>query len=78
MFIAGVWLYSTGTTARDRVGRYAWWGLVAFTVFGYVMSLLSATPPSVRVIGWTALSLGILTTAWAWWADRHRSATIAN
>jgi len=77
MFFAGVWLYTTGTVARDRIGRYASWGLVAFTVLGYVMSLLPATPPSVTAIGWTALSLGILTTLWAWWADRHRSATVS-
>jgi hypothetical protein len=48
---------------------------VVFTAFGYVMSLLPAKPPGVTAIGWTALSLGILTAVWAWWADRHRSAT---
>jgi membrane-bound metal-dependent hydrolase YbcI (DUF457 family) len=75
MFIAGIWIYTRCTTARDRIGRYAWWGLVVFTAFGYVMSLLPAKPPGVTAIGWTALSLGILTAVWAWWADRHRSAT---
>ena len=77
MFIAGIWIYTRCTTPRDRIGRYAWWGLVAFTAFGYVMSLLPAKPPGVTAIGWTALSLGILTAVWAWWADRHRSATAA-
>ncbi|HEY6223297.1 MAG TPA: hypothetical protein VIW26_05905 [Gemmatimonadales bacterium] len=74
MFVAGIWIYTHCTTARDRIGRYAWWGLVAFTTLGYVVSLLPAAPPSVTAIGWTGLSLGILTAAWAWWADRHRTA----
>ena len=74
MFIAGTVIYTRCTSARDKIGRYAWWGLVTFTTFGYVMSLLPAQPPPVPVIGWTALSLGILTAAWAWWADRHRIA----
>ena len=77
MFITGIWIYTRCTTARDRIGRYAWWGLVAFTALGYVLSLLPAPPPGVTTIGWTALSLGILTAVWAWWADRHRSATPA-
>lgn len=78
MFIAGIWVYTRATTARDRIGRYAWWGLVAFTALGYVLSLLPSTPPPVTVIGWTALSLGLLTAVWAWWADRHRTATPAS
>jgi len=76
MFVAGIWIYARSTTARDRIGHYAWWGLVAFTAFGYVMSLLPAKPPGVTAIGWTALSLGILTAVWAWWADRHRSVAV--
>jgi hypothetical protein len=48
---------------------------VAFTALGYVLSLLPAKPPSVTAIGWTGLSLGILTAVWAWWADGHRTVT---
>ena len=73
MFIAGIVIYTRRTSARDRIGRYGWWGLIAFTAFGYVMSLLSAPSPSVTAIGWMALSLGLLTAVWAWWADRHRT-----
>ena len=73
MFIAGVWLYSTGTAARDRIGRYGWWGLVAFTVIGYLMNLFGSPPPTVTAIGWIGLGLGILTAVWAWWADAHRT-----
>ena len=76
MFIGGIWIYTRCTSARDRVGRYAWWGLVAFTTLGYLLSLLPAKPPSDTAIGWTGLSLGILTAVWAWWADRHRTAVV--
>ncbi len=77
MFSAGIWIYTRCTSARDRIGRYAWWGLVVFAALGYVLSLLPAKPPGVTAIGWTALSLGLLTAVWAWWADRHRSVTTA-
>jgi len=74
MFITGVWLYNTSTVARDRIGRYGWWGLVAFAAAGYLMNLFGSTPPTVTAIGWMGLALGILTAVWAWWADRHREA----
>jgi len=74
MFIAGVWLYSTGTSARDAIGRYGWWGLVLLTTVGYLLNLRGSPPPNVAALGWTALVLGALTAAWAWWADHHRTA----
>lgn len=74
MFIAGAWLYSTGTAARDAIGRYAWWGLVLFIVVGYVMSLVGPPPPSVQALAWTGVIMGALMATWAWWADRHRTA----
>ena len=76
MLIAGVWLYSTGTAARDRIGRYGWWGLVLFVVVGYVMNLRGAPPPSVMALAWTGVVAGALTTLWAWWVDRHRAPSI--
>src|SRR2546422_7227404 len=40
MFVAGAWIYVTTTRARDAVGRYALWALLAFLLVSYVASLL--------------------------------------
>jgi hypothetical protein len=75
MFAAGVWVYSSGTTGRDRIGRFTWWGLVLFLIIGYVMNLRGVPPPTVTALAWTALVAGVVITLWAWWADRHRAPT---
>ena len=46
-FIAGVAVYTTATSARDRVGRYEWWALVAFLLIIYVASTFGPPPPSI-------------------------------
>ena len=75
MFVVGVWLYTAGTTARDGIGRYAWWALVVLAAASYVGSLVSPAPPSVRALAWTAIAGGAVTVWLAWWADRHRTAS---
>ena len=72
MFVAAVWVYARMTRARDGVGRWAWWGLVAFLALSYAGNLFSSAPPAPRVFAWVGLVLGWLLVAWAWWADGHR------
>ncbi len=74
MFVAGVWLYATGTRARDGIGRWAWWGYVALLVVAYLSQLVSPPPPSVSALGWVAISMSVVMVVWAWWLDRHRAA----
>jgi membrane-bound metal-dependent hydrolase YbcI (DUF457 family) len=74
MFVAGVWLYTTGTVARDKVGRWGWWGYVALLVVSYLSALVSPPPPSVPAIGWLGIIMSVVMVAWAWWLDRHRTA----
>lgn len=75
MFLIGVWLYATATTARDAIGRYGWWALVLLTAVAYVANLRGSAPPTVSALAWTAV-VGSAVTVWlAWWADRHRTAT---
>jgi hypothetical protein len=74
MFVVGVWLYAAGTTARDGIGRYAWWALVVLSAASYVGSLFSPAPPSVTALAWTAIAGSAVTVWLAWWADRHRTA----
>ena len=50
MFVAGAWIYVTTTRARDAVGRYALWALLAFLLVSYVASLFTGSPPTLQAI----------------------------
>jgi membrane-bound metal-dependent hydrolase YbcI (DUF457 family) len=72
LFVAGVWLYARATRARDRVGSWALWGLVAFLALSYLGDLFSSARPDPAVFAWVGLLMGWLLVVWAWWVDRHR------
>ncbi len=72
MFGVGVWLYTRTTQARDKIGRWAWWGYVALLVVVYLSQLGSPPPPSVPALGWVAIIMSVLMVVWAGWLDRHR------
>lgn len=71
LFAVGVWVYSRTTTARDRVGRWGWVGLVAFLVAVYATNLTSPPPGSVNAVAVAGLAMWLL-VLWAGWVDRHR------
>ena len=50
MFVAGAWVYLTTTRARDAVGRYALWALLAFLLLSDVASLFTGPPPTLQAI----------------------------
>src|SRR4029077_10120177 len=64
MLGAGLWLYAAGTRARDRVGTYGFWALIAVLLLSYVGSLFSPPPPTQ-----TALAVGGIIFGWlfVWW-----------
>ena len=72
LFIAGAALYARVTVARDRIGRYAFYGLLAFLVVVYVASFAGPPPPSVEAVAVSALAMWLL-VAWGYWIDRHRA-----
>lgn len=72
LFVAGIWIYARTARPRDRAGRWALWGLVAFLALSYAGSLASSAPPNPRVFAWVGLVAGWGMVAWAWWIDRHR------
>jgi hypothetical protein len=71
LFVVGVYLYATTTQAKNRTGRWALWGLVAFFIFTYAGNLFSPPPPAVEPIAYIGL-LQWLLIAWAYWIDRNR------
>ena len=76
MFAIGIVIYLRSTQARDGVGRYAFWSLIAMLAVLYIGNLVGPPPPSPRALAIVALGAWIF-VAWAYWADRHRQAAVA-
>ena len=72
LFAACVTLYALSTRPADRIGVWAFWGLVAFLVAVYLAGLFGPPPPSATAVVWSALAMWLL-VAWGYWIDRHRT-----
>lgn len=71
-FLVGLALYLRATRARDAVGRWGLWTMVALLVAIFASGFASAPPPDdPRAIGLVALALWLF-VPWSWWVDRHR------
>lgn len=75
LFAAGVWLYARATRAADALGRWGFYGLVAFLVLIYAGNLFGEPPPSALAIAWVGQAQWLL-VLWAYWLDGHRHAAI--
>ena len=69
----GLIVYLRTTKAKDAIGRWGLWSLVAVQVALYAMG--GSPPPSVSVLAWSALVLWLF-IPWAAWVDRHRQVTV--
>jgi hypothetical protein len=74
MFAAGVWIYTRRAPSRDRIGTWAFWGLIGFLSIAYLGNVFGPPPPNVQAIAIAGVAGGALFTAWAWWIDQHRGA----
>jgi hypothetical protein len=72
VFAAGLALYLRTTSARDRIGAFALWGLVGGLLVIYAANLFGPPPPSTRAIAWVGQAQWLL-IAWGYWIDRHRA-----
>jgi hypothetical protein len=71
LFVVGLALYLRATRARDRIGSWGLWAMVALLVFFFVSGFTSPPPPSEKALAFTALGLWLF-VPWSWWVDRHR------
>lgn len=71
LYVAGVWLYVAATRARDRTGRWAFWGLVVLLLLVHLSNLAGPPPSDPVTLAWFA-QLQWLFIPWAYWIDAHR------
>src|SRR4051812_40872743 len=71
----GIWTYLRTTRARDAVGHYGLWALIALLAAFFLMSLVSK-PPTPEQIQWGWIVTGG-TFLWAYWVDAHRELRLA-
>ena len=71
VFGGGLYLYVRATAAKDRIGSWALWSLVALLVVLYGAASLGPPPPDPGPIAVSALVLWLF-VPWGYWIDRHR------
>jgi len=73
LFTAAVALYARTTRPRDRIGSYAFWGLVIFCVLGYAGNVMGreSPPPDANALAVFGLTQWLI-LPWTYWIDRHR------
>jgi len=74
MYIGAIWLYLRTTSAKDKIGSWGLWGLVAFLALIHVGNIFGPPPPDVNAIAWAG-HLQWLFVIWAYWVDAHRAAS---
>ena len=71
VFGGGLYLYLRATTAKDRVGSWALWGMVVLLVVSYAAASLETPPADPGPMAISALVLWLF-VPWGYWIDRHR------
>jgi hypothetical protein len=71
VFGGGLVLYLRATTAKDRIGNWALWSLVALLVATYAAASLETPPADSGPVAVSALVLWLF-VPWGYWIDRHR------
>lgn len=75
MLVVGLALYTRATRPRDRIGRLALWGFVAFITIVYLATMFGPMPPDMSAVAWSAQAIWLL-VIWGYWIDRHRVARL--
>jgi hypothetical protein len=77
LFVGAVTIYIRATTSIDRIGHYAFWGLIVLLLISYIANIVSPPPPNMTAVAyagfaqWLFIGLG-------YWIDRHRQTRTSN
>ncbi len=76
LFILAIYMYLKSTKAKNKVGTYAFWGLIVFLTLINFANLFGPPPPDSNTVAWSAQALWIV-VAWGYWIDHNRMASNA-
>lgn len=76
MLIAALVIYLRGTRPKDKVGRWALWGLVLLAGGIWVSQPWAAPPPGAMAVAVVGLGMWVL-PFWTGWIEKHRSTSAA-
>jgi LexA-binding, inner membrane-associated putative hydrolase len=72
LLLLGLLVYIRTTRATDRIGTYAFWGMIVALIAIYVLGAMGPPPADPKAIGYSALLLWLF-VPWGYWVDRHRT-----
>ena len=72
LFLVGVALYFSATTALDRKGKFGLWAMAGLLFVLQLASYSGSPPPSVSAMAWVGILMTVIFVIWAWWVDKHR------
>ena len=75
LFGVGIWLYFGATRARDGLGVWGLWSLIALLSLGWVAAFFAPPPPDTQQLAFGAFVIWI-TVPWAALADAHRESRV--
>jgi hypothetical protein len=76
LFGAGIGIYIQATRARDKIGRFGFWAIMAVLAVSYVSTLFSPPPPDMKTAAVFTIVVSWVFVIVAWWVDRHREAAL--
>lgn len=76
IFAAGAYFYFSSTTARNRTGTIASISMLVFLAVMHIGNLFGPPPPDVQMIAVAGNAMWLI-VAWAWWADKNRTAKVS-
>jgi hypothetical protein len=77
LFMGAVYIYTSTTKSVDRIGNYAFWGMIALLLISYIANILSPPPPNMTAVTYAGFAQWLFIVL-AYWIDRHRYNRIFN
>jgi hypothetical protein len=71
LFSGAVYMYVRTTKSIDRIGQYAFWGLIAMLLISYAANITTPPPPNMTIVTYGGFAQWLF-IAWAYWIDQHR------
>jgi len=72
LFIGAIYIYIRTTKPIDRIGNYAFWGMIVLLLISYIANITSPPPPNMTAVAYAGLAQWLF-IVWAYWIDRHRT-----